>query len=175
LRRSKYQTQILFKEGNIYGEQEHSTNILQNPLWQPRERFSNPNMACDRHENTYQKSLRIYQNIQCFSNNPLFRTVRINRVDYLYNSSDNIIEIDGILYNIQWEGKYPIIVNNNRSRMNTLSLIGKSAKLAITSYLACLVREEGVEQIHFLLAQHATESCPISKSLGYIIRLLADI
>ena len=32
LRRSKYQTQIPFREGNIYGEQEHPTNILQNPL-----------------------------------------------------------------------------------------------------------------------------------------------
>ena len=28
LRRSKCQTQILFREGNIYGEQEYSTNIL---------------------------------------------------------------------------------------------------------------------------------------------------
>ena len=28
LRRSKYQTQILFREGNIYGKQEHLTNIL---------------------------------------------------------------------------------------------------------------------------------------------------
>ena len=118
-------------------------------------------MACNRHENAYQKLLRIYQNIQCFSNNLLSRTVRINGVDYLYNSSDNIIEINGILYNIQWEDKYPIIVNNNRSRMNTLSLIGKLAELAITSCLVCLVREERVEKIHFLLAQHATESCPI--------------
>ena len=32
LRRSKYQTQIPFREGNIYGEQEHPTNIPQNTL-----------------------------------------------------------------------------------------------------------------------------------------------
>ena len=59
--------------------------------------------------------------------------------------------------------------------MNTLPLIGESAELAITSYLKYLAREEGVEQIHFLLAQHATESCPIPKSLRDVIRLPADI
>jgi len=37
---------------NIYIEQEHSTNILWDPLWQPRERFPNPNMVHDIHENT---------------------------------------------------------------------------------------------------------------------------
>ena len=42
LRRSKCQTQIPFREGNIYGEQEHSTNILCNPLWQPRGGFPTP-------------------------------------------------------------------------------------------------------------------------------------
>jgi len=101
--------------------------------------------------------------------------VRINGIDYLYNSSDNIIEINGTLYNIQWEGKYLIIVDNNGSRMDTLSSISESAELAITSYLACLTREGEVEQIHFLLVQHAIESCPISKSLRDITRLLADI
>ena len=101
--------------------------------------------------------------------------MRINRIDYPYNSSDNIIEINGTLYNIQWEGKHPIIVDNDGSRIDTLSSIGKSAKLAITSYLACLTREGKVEQIHFLLVQHAIESCPISKSLRDIARLLADI
>jgi len=33
LRRFKYQTYILFREENIYREQEHPTNILQNLLW----------------------------------------------------------------------------------------------------------------------------------------------
>ena len=32
LRRSKCQTQMLFREGNIYREWEHPTNTLQNPL-----------------------------------------------------------------------------------------------------------------------------------------------
>ena len=59
--------------------------------------------------------------------------------------------------------------------MNTLPLIGESAELAITSYLEYLAREEGVEKIYFLLAQHATESCPIPKSLRDVIRLPASI
>jgi len=59
--------------------------------------------------------------------------------------------------------------------MDTLSSIGESAEPAITSYLAYLAREERVEKIHFLLVQHATESCPIPKSLGDITRLLANI
>ena len=59
--------------------------------------------------------------------------------------------------------------------MYTLPPTGESAKLAITSYLACLVREREVEQIYFFLTQYATKSCPIPKSLGNITRLLADI
>jgi len=59
--------------------------------------------------------------------------------------------------------------------MNTLSPAGESTKPAITSYLAHLAREGGVEQIHFLLAQHVVESCPILKSLRNIARLLANI
>ena len=59
--------------------------------------------------------------------------------------------------------------------MDTLSPIGKSAEPAITSYLAYLAREGRVEQIHFLLVQHATESCLIPKSLGDITRLPANI
>jgi len=75
----------------------------------------------------------------------------INRVDYTYNSSDNIIEIDGTPYKIKWEGKYSIIVDNDRSRMDTLPPTSQLAKLAITSYLAHLAREGRVKQIHFLL------------------------
>ena len=58
-------------------------------------------MTHNKYENACQESQRIYQNIQYFSDNPLFRTVRINGVNYPYNSSDNIIEINGIPYNIQ--------------------------------------------------------------------------
>jgi len=87
----------------------------------------------------------IYQNIQYFSDNILLKTVRLNRVDYLYNLSDNIIEINVTLYNIQWKGKCPIIVDNNGSRIDTSPFIGKLAEPAITSYLACLAREGGVE------------------------------
>jgi len=77
-------------------------------------------------------------------------------------------------YNIQWEGKCSII-DNDRSKMNTPPPISKSTKPSINSYLECLAREEGVEQIYFLLVQCATEFCPIPKNLGDIIRLPADI
>ena len=59
--------------------------------------------------------------------------------------------------------------------MDILSFASESAELAITSYLTCLTKEGGVEQIYFLLAQHATESCPIPKSLRDVIRLPASI
>ena len=101
--------------------------------------------------------------------------VRINKVDYLYNSSDNIIEINRTSFNIQWEGKCPIIVNNNESRIDTPPSTSESAELAITSYLVCLARKGRVEKICFFLAQYVQESCPISKSLGNVTRLLADI
>ena len=100
--------------------------------------------------------------------------MRINGVDYLCNPSDNIIEINVTLYNIHWEGKHSIIVDNNGCRIDTPPPIGKSAELAITSYLAYLAREVRVEQICCLLAQCAIESCPIPKDLGDVTRLLAN-
>ena len=65
--------------------------------------------------------------------------------------------------------------NNNKSKINIPSHIDKSAEPAITSYLAYLAREGGVEQICFLLAQCTTESCLISKNLGDITRLPTNI
>jgi len=102
-------------------------------------------MNCDRHENAHQELWRIYQNKRHFSDNPLSRIVRINGVGYPYNLFDNIIEINEIPYNIQWEDKHLIIVNNNESKIDTLSLVGEIAELVIISYLACLAKEEGVE------------------------------
>ena len=103
-------------------------------------------MAYDMHQNTYQKLWKIYQNTWCFSDDLLLRMVRIYRVNYSYNSFDNIIEINGISYNIQWKNKHPIIVDNNRNRTNTLPPTGKLAKPAITSYLVHLTRKGRVEQ-----------------------------
>ena len=59
--------------------------------------------------------------------------------------------------------------------MNTPPSISKSAEPAITSYLTYLAREREIEQIYFFLVQCATESCPISKSLGNTTRLPVDI
>ena len=92
LRRFKHQTQIPFREENIYEKQEHSTNIMWSPLQQSRGRFSN--MASNRHKNAYQELWWIYQNTWKFSNNLLFRIIRINGVDYLYNLYSNFIEIE---------------------------------------------------------------------------------
>jgi len=83
--------------------------------------------------------------------------------------------INEIPYNIQWEDKHPIIFDNNESRIDTLPLVDEIAEPAIISYLAYLVRKGGVDQIHFILAQCAVESCPISKILGDVTKLLADI
>ena len=51
-----------FLEKEIF--MEYPTNILQSFLWQPKERIFDSNIICDRHENTCQKSQRIYQNVQ---------------------------------------------------------------------------------------------------------------
>jgi len=58
-------------------------------------------MACDRYTNTHQELQKNSSEYTTMSDNPLLRTVRINRVDYPYN--------------IQWESKCPIIVDNNGS------------------------------------------------------------
>ena len=101
--------------------------------------------------------------------------VRINEVDYPYNLFDNIIEINGILCNIQQKGQYPIIVDNNRSKIGTPPSASKLVELAITSYLAYYARKGKVEQIYFLLAQYTAKSCPIPKHLRNAAKLLANI
>ena len=75
LRRFICQTQISLRKGNIYEEQEHPTNILHCSLWQLRESFPNPNMACNKHKNACQKLWRIHQNICRFSDNLLSRII----------------------------------------------------------------------------------------------------
>jgi len=45
----------------------------------------------------------------------------------------------------------------------------------MTSYLVYFAQEGGVEQICLFLVQHIAESCLISKNLGDVTRLLADI
>ena len=65
--------------------------------------------------------------------------------------------------------------DNDGSRIDTPPPISESAESAITNHLAYLAREGRVEQIWFLLAQHTTESCPISKNLGDVTKLPADI
>ena len=120
-------------------------------------------MAHDRHKNAHQKSQKIYQNIRHFSDNLLYRTVRINRVDYLYNLSDNIIEIDRTPYNIQQKDKHLIIVDNNGSRMNTLSPISKSAKPAITCLkeLKSLKNKNVYEVVDLSKGRKAIKDCQV--------------
>ena len=59
--------------------------------------------------------------------------------------------------------------------MDTLPPISKSAEPAITSYLAYLAKEGGLEKIHFLLGQYTINSCPIPKNLGDLTILPANI
>ena len=47
--------------------------------------------------------------------------------------------------------------------------------MAITGYLACLIRKGGVKQIHFFLVQYIAKSCLIPKNLRDVAKLLADI
>jgi len=61
--------------------------------------------------------------------------------------------------------------------MDTLSLVGnsRSAELAIISYLVYFVKKEEVKKIYFLLVQYIVEFCLISKNLGDVAKILADI
>jgi len=49
------------------------------------------------------------------------------------------------------------------------------AEPAITSYLVYLAREEKVEKICFLSAQHAAKSFPVLKNLGDFTKFPVDI
>ena len=77
--------------------------------------------------------------------------IRLNGVNYPYNLYNNITEINEVSYNILWEDQHLIIIDSNRYRMNTPPPTGKLAKIAITGYFACFMREKGVEQIYFPL------------------------
>jgi len=61
--------------------------------------------------------------------------------------------------------------------MDTLSLVGnsRSAELAIISYLVYFVKKEEVKKIYFLSVQYIVEFCLISKNLGDVAKILADI
>jgi len=92
-------------------------------------------------------------------------------LNYSYNLYDNTAKINKVFYNILWKGQYLVIIDSNRCKMDAPSLSDKLVKI-ITSYLACLTKEGGIEQIHFLLVE---KSCQIPKNLRDIMKLLADI
>jgi len=162
LRRSTHKTQVPHREGNIYGEDCHPTDVLRRPEWQQHPGEANPDIVHRMLENAC-------RHIQAQP-----KTIPIGGVYYSYSQWDNTIEINGIHYEVDWVGQQSIIIDIEGNRMNTLPLAGKSAITAITNHMVYLAREGRAEHIYFLLALRATETHVLPKTFKDVTKLPAD-
>jgi len=101
-------------------------------------------------------------------------TIPIGEVYYPYSQWDNTIEINGICYEVDWVGQWPIIIDIEENRINAPPPAGKSATTAITNHMVRLAREGEAEHIHFLLALRATETYVLPKTFKNVAKLPAD-
>jgi len=90
LRRSTCETRVPHREGNIYGEDHHPTDVLRCPEWQQYPGEADPDMAHRMLENAH-------RHIQVQS-----ETIPIGGVYYPYSQWDNTVEINGIHYEVDW-------------------------------------------------------------------------
>jgi len=162
LRRSTHETRVPHREGNIYGEDRHPTDVLRHPEWRRHPGEADPDMVHRMLENAH-------RHIQVQP-----ETIPIGGVYYPYNQWDNTIEINGICYEIDWVEQQPIIIDIEGNRIDAPPPAGKSAITAITNHMACLAREGGAEHIRFLLALRATETHVLPKTFKDVAKLPAD-
>jgi len=73
LRRSTHETRVSHREGNIYGEDCHPTDVLRHPKWQQHPGEADPDMACRMLEN-------VHRHIQAQP-----ETIPIGEIYYPYN------------------------------------------------------------------------------------------
>ena len=85
-------------------------------------------------------------------------TIPIAGEYYPFNQVDNTVNINGTLYEVEWVGQRPILIDMEGNRMDIPPLAGESATAAITNHMVRLAREEGVEHIHFLLTLRAADT-----------------
>jgi len=162
LRRSTHKTRVPHREGNVYEEDHHPTDVLRCPEWQQHAGEADPDMACRILENAHR-----YIQAQP-------ETIPIGGVYYLYSQWDNTIEINGICYEVDWVGQQPIIIDIEGNRIDAPPLVGESAITAITNHMVHLTREGRAEHIHFLLVLRATETHVLPKTFKDVIKLPAD-
>jgi len=162
LRKSTHETRVSYREGNIYSEDYYSTDVLKRPEWRQHPSEADPDMAYRMLENA-----RRHIQVQP-------ETIPIGGVYYPYSQWDNIVEINGIHYEVDWIGQRPIIIDIEGNRMDALPPAGKSATTAITNHMVRLVREGGAKHICFLLALRATETYVPPKTFKDVTKLPAD-
>jgi len=93
LRRSTHKTRVPHREGNVYGEDCHPTDVLRCPEWQQHPGETDPDMARRMLENA------------CRYIQAQPETIPIGGVYYPYSQWDNTIEINGIRYEVDWVGQ----------------------------------------------------------------------
>ena len=87
MRRSIRETRVPYREGNIYGEDHHPTDVLR-PEWRRHPGEADPDMARRMLENAR-------RHIQAQPD-----TIPIGGVYYPYSQWDNTVEINGIHYEV---------------------------------------------------------------------------
>jgi len=93
LRRSICETRVPYREGNIYEEDHHPTDVLRRSEWRQHPGEADLDMACRMLENAC-------RHIQVQP-----ETIPIGGVYYLYSQWDNTVEINGICYEVDWVGQ----------------------------------------------------------------------
>jgi len=162
LRRSTCETRVPHREGNVYGEDGHSTDVLRHPEWRQHPSEADPDMARRMLENA------------CRYIQAQPETIPIRGVYYSYSQWDNTIKINGICYKVNWVGQQPIIIDIEGNRMDAPPPADESATTAITNHMVCLAREGEAEHIHFLLVLRATETQFLPKTFKDVAKLQAD-
>ena len=161
LRRSTCETRIPHREGNIYGKDRHSTDILRRPEWRRHLGEADPDMAHRMPENAH-------RHIQVQPD-----TIPIAGVYYPFNQVDNTVNINGTHYEVEWVGQRPILINIEGNRIDVPPPADESATTAITNYMVRLAKEGGVEHICFLLVLRAAET-HLPKTFKDVANLPAD-
>jgi len=162
LRRSTHETRVPHREGNIYREDYHPTDVLRRPEWQQHPGEADPDIAYRILENAR-------RHIQAQP-----ETIPIGGVYYSYSQWDNTIKINGIRYEVNWVEQRPIIIDIKGNRMDAPPPAGESATTAITNHMVHLAREGRAEHIFFFLVLRATETHVLPKTFKDVAKLPAD-
>ena len=134
LRKSTCETRVPHREGNIYGENHSPTDILRCFKWQQHLGKADLDMVYRILENAHR-----YIQVQ-------LDTIPIREVYYLYSQWNNIVDINGIHYKVDWVRQQPIIIDIEGNRIDApLQQTSQPPQLLLTIWYS--LQEKGEQSI----------------------------